>query len=137
MPLADTNEDPTSLLDVGELLSQAAQASASRTVILIVDTAFAGSAIPQVPQKLERWFVLAASDARGMAFDKPSLTSVLAQLLRGGVASCPYPMVTATDLATEAREILLKVHGGRQQVTWSGVQGASTLALAYNHWKDN
>ncbi|MFD8014310.1 hypothetical protein [Streptomyces sp. NPDC058955] len=137
VPLADTNEDPTSLLNVGELLPQAAQASSSRTVILIVDTAFAGAAIPQVPQKLEHWFVLAASDARGMAFDKPSLTAVLAQLFRGGVASCPYPMVTAADLAREAREILLKVHGGRQHVTWSGVQGASTLALAYNRWKDD
>ncbi|MEV8039041.1 hypothetical protein [Streptomyces sp. NPDC086182] len=133
-------------LDLEGLLPQAAQVSSDRTVILIVDTGFAGAVIPRTPPGLDRWFVLAATDASsGNALDHPSLSGVLAELLQRGVRECPYPMVTIVDLAQRAREVFLPqdrprgpvpgVGEGPQTVTWGGSHGVQELGFAYNRQK--
>ncbi|MFB8406032.1 hypothetical protein [Streptomyces sp. NPDC055912] len=145
LPLTDTVEDDLShtALDLEGLLTQAARVSSDRTVILIVDTGFAGAAIPRTPPGLDHWFVLAATDANsGDASDYPSLSCVLAELLQRGVRECPYPMVTIVDLAQRASEAIRLLHRPRpgvgrapQMVTWGGSGGVQELGFAYNRQK--
>ncbi|GAA3796516.1 hypothetical protein [Streptomyces chiangmaiensis] len=145
LPLRDSQEDNLlqTTLDLEGLLAQASHHSRERAVILIVDTGYAGSAIPQVPPGLEHWYVLAATGPRGHAYEwggpagRGSFTGVLAQLLQDGIPNCPYPMVTVIDLAQAAREIVLRRTSdyginSQQVVTWSGSESIEALGLAYN-----
>lgn len=145
--LRDTMENDLShtALDLEGLLPQAAQVSPGRTVILIVDTDFAGAAIPRTPPGLDHWFVLAATDVSGKAWVYPSFTHVLAELLQRGDREFPYPMMTVVDLAERAREALQaqeRPHApfpgmsGPQVVTWGGSLGVQELAFAYNRQSD-
>lgn len=142
LKLADTMEDDLlhTTLDLEGLLPQAAQVSSDRTVILIIDTAFAGAAIPRTPPRLDSWFVLAATGANSRhALALPtSLSEVLAELLQHGVRECPYPMVTIVDLAMKAREVLLThslSNSAAQTVTWGGSHGVQQLGFAFNRQK--
>jgi hypothetical protein len=124
-------------LDLHALLDQAGQLSRERAVILVVDTSFAGAAIPSTLTRMEHWFVLAATEAQGHAYEwnegSGSFTGVLARLLSDGITSCPYPLMTVRDLAREAQEAVLReLPAGRQIVTWSGTASVEGLAFAYN-----
>ncbi|MER6639124.1 hypothetical protein [Streptomyces microflavus] len=143
--MKDSQEDNLlrTSVDIEGLLAQAGQRSQERAVILIVDTSFAGAAIPSTPPTLNNWFVLAATDAHGHAYEWAgedgewsSFTGVLAHLLNNGITDSPYPLVTVTDLAQEASEAILRHDStGRQRVTWSGTTNIEALALACNHSK--
>lgn len=142
--MKDSQEDNLlqTSVDLQGLLSQAERRSQERAVILIVDTSFAGAAIPSTPPTLSNWFVLAATEAHGLAYEwagedgEGSFTGVLAHLLNNGIAASPYPLVTMMDLARESSEaILLRDSSGRQKVTWSGTTSIEALALACNHAK--
>lgn len=143
LPLRDSQEDNLlqTTLDLEGLLAQASHHSRERAVILIVDTGYAGASIPRVPPALEHWYVLAATGPRGHAYEwsgpegAGSFTGVLAQLLQDGIPNCPYPMLTVTDLARAAREIVVRRtsdFGNRQMATWSGSESIEAFGFAYN-----
>ncbi|MGW0535164.1 caspase family protein [Streptomyces sp. NPDC003032] len=152
LPLSDSQEDNLlqTSLDLEGLLAQASQQSRERAVVLIVDTSYAGAVIPNAPPELEHWCVVAATGAHGQAVDgEGSFTGVLSRTLSEGVAACPFPMLTVTDLAREVRKVVLErssyrarlpLHlggngygiGGPQHVTWGSTQSMETLALAFN-----
>ncbi|MGW1952202.1 hypothetical protein ACWCPI_05460 [Streptomyces sp. NPDC001920] len=87
---------------------------------------------------MKHWFVLAATEARGHAYEwqhgEGSFTGVPARLPSNGISSSPYPPMTVTDLAREARKVVLRElgGGGRQIVNWSGTASVEELAFAYN-----
>ncbi|MET9914749.1 hypothetical protein ABZZ74_50165, partial [Streptomyces sp. NPDC006476] len=120
------------------LLPQASQRSRDRGVVLVVDTVYAGTVIPHKAAELSDWAVLAASEADEVAFEwsgpdhEESFTGVLAQLLRDGIASCRYPVLTLADLAREAREIILQRAPYPQTVTLATAGKLDSLAIAYN-----
>lgn len=142
--MEDSQEDNLlqTSLDLEGLLTQAGQHSQERAVILIVDTAFAGAVLPSAPLMLKHWFVLAATEANGLAYDTSGMggegtfTAVLARLLANGITASPYPLVTVMDLAQEAREAVLRQASAvLQTVTWGGTTSTETLSLAFNHAK--
>lgn len=137
--MGDSQEDnlAQTSLDLEGLLTQAGQHSRERAVILIVDTAFAGAALSSAPLTLKHWFVLASTEANGLAYDmagsggEGTFTGVLARLLTNGITASPYPLVTATDLAHEARVAVFR-QSPSQKVTWGGTTSIETLCLALN-----
>ncbi|MFI5642003.1 caspase family protein [Streptomyces goshikiensis] len=135
--LRDSREDNLlqTSLNLEGLLPQASQWLRDCAVVLVVDTVYAGAVIPDKATNLGDWAVLAAAGATEAAFswpspDEGSFTGVLTQLLLNGIASCRYPVMTLTDLAREAGEIIRE--RVPQTVTWATSGRVDSLAIAYN-----
>lgn len=90
-------------LDLNGMIGNLAGNSNAQALVVIVDTCFAGSVIPQSGRNSKQHlFVLAATDAHGLAIDGPnSLTGVMASVLGRGVQDCPFPMLSVEHLARE------------------------------------
>jgi hypothetical protein len=90
-------------LDLNDVIDNLGKDSNAEAFVLIVDTCFAGGVIPRSNRNAKQHaFVLAATDAHGLAVDGPSsLTDVMASILGRGVSDCPFPMLSVEHLARE------------------------------------
>lgn len=95
-------------LDLTSMVTDLGDNSNAQALVLIVDTCFAGSIMPKIGRNSKQHiFVLAATDAHGLAIDGPhSLTDVMASILGHGVPDCPFPMLSVDHLARECARTL-------------------------------
>jgi hypothetical protein len=95
-------------LDLTSMIGNLAGNSNAQALVLIIDTCFAGSVLPKSGRNSKQHlFVLAATDAHGLAIDGPdSLTGVMASVLGRGAQDCPFPMLSVDHLARECARTL-------------------------------
>ena len=102
------NDLSRTALDLTGMIANLRVNSNAQALVLIVDTCFAGSVIPKSGRNSKQHlFVLAATDAHGLAIDGPnSLTGVMASILGQGVPDCLFPMLSVEHLARECARTL-------------------------------
>ncbi|MFC3961669.1 hypothetical protein [Nocardia jiangsuensis] len=132
----DMQRFPRSALPLTQTISRLRNLSRAKAIVVVIDTCFAGAAIPQsLAADSGDLFILAASSADGLAYDRPfSLTGWFAAVLRAGIHEFPYPMLPLGLVADETARAVARQpsHPREQKVTVFNQGDADKLALGIN-----
>lgn len=133
MPDTDIERFAQTSLDLTGIVEQLRARSEAKAIVVIVDTCFAAAAVTPSAKLPESVFVLAASNANGMAFDQPtSLTRVWADVLQNGVYEVPYPMLSMQLAAAATAQRVEQLLAGRQLPVIFHSGNADKIAIGMN-----